>query len=245
MRRSLVFTVMGLLIAALPRCYGQDAPAGKKACAQQTAPPAPLSGRVIDNKTKQPVGGVHVFVELCGLYTENADPSKGHPNYRYGAETLADGSFSLNVPAGALGLHAFQAGYRYGPLNVPDRAAPNLEIAMEPFLTADEEPKVAAFSASTLVAAAGTPVTFSADVRTSRPTVDPLSEEVLILEPSTHAAIAMDPPSPGVQGKGFPDGIWKATLNAPKTPGKYVFVLSVSTEQCITNQRLSVEITVP
>jgi hypothetical protein len=220
-------------------CYTQsDVP-----CAGEKAPRAPFRGRVVDGKTGAPLKGSLVFVELCGLYTDNPDPSKGNPNYRFGTIVGDDGRFMVEVPRGAAGLHTFQPGYRYGFSPIEDTGSTGLELKVEPLLPADQRPMLTDFKATPTAAAPGQEITFTVTARAATPK-DPLSEEVLLLEPTSAVARALDPPSRGVQGKGYPDGVWSIKLAAPSAPGAYTYNVGVTTEGCIVGENLTLVVTV-
>jgi hypothetical protein len=220
-------------------CYTQDA----VPCAGENAPRAPFRGRVVDGRTGAPLKGSLVFVELCGLYTDNPDPSKGHPNYRFGTIVGDDGKFMVEVPRGAAGIHTFLPGYRYGFSPIEDTGAPSLELKVEPLLPADQRPILTDFKATPATAAPGQEITFAVTVRAGTPK-DPLSEEVLLLEATSSVARALDPPSRGVQGKAYPDGIWSTKVAAPSGPGTYTYHVGATTEGCIVGENLTLEVTV-
>jgi len=194
-------------------------------------------------KSTTPMKGSVVFVELCGLYTENPDPSKGHPNYRYGTIAGDDGSFEVAVPRGAAGLHTFLPNYRYGFVALADTNANDIVVNVEPLLPQDLKPFVGPLEVTPKEAAPGQPLRFSVNVRSSTPK-DPMSEEIVLLEEATKAARALDPPRRGVQGKGFPDGLWSTTVNAPTAPGRYGYTLGMTSEKCIVGDTKRVEVVV-
>ena len=220
-------------------CFTQ----GETTCGQENAGRAPMRGRVVDARTGQPLEGSLVFVELCELYSDNPDPSKGHPNYRYGALTKADGTFEVEVPKGSAGLHTFLSGYRYGALAVGDTTAANIEVRAEPLLPEDAKPVVMDLRVLPNEVKPGEELSLSATVRASSPK-DPLSDEVLILEPTTNVARALDPPRRGVPGKAFPDGQWVTRLRAPSMPGNYTYLFGVTSEHCIVGEILRAQVTV-
>ena len=74
--------------------------------------------------------------------------------------------------------------------------------------------------------------------------LDPLSEEILVVEPATHFSIAMQPPAPGGRPGEYPDGTWVATFAAPAAAGKYTLHLVGTSENCITADGLTLELTV-
>ena len=220
-------------------CYSQE----PVPCAGESSPRTKLRGRLEDGKTGAPLKGSLVFVELCGLYTENPDPSKGHPNYRFGTIAKDDGTYEVEVPRGAAGLHTFLPGYRYGFMPVGDTGQPNGALKVEPLLPADQRPSLTDFKVSTITANVGQEITFSVTARAATPK-DPLSEEVLLVEPTTSVARALDPPSRGVQGKAYPDGVWSTKVAAPMMPGMYTYHVGVTTEGCIVGENLTIDVTV-
>ena len=236
---SLALVGAGVTGLASVSCYTQD----PIPCAGESAPRTAFRGRVVDGKTGAPLKGSLVFVELCGLYTENPDPSKGHPNYRFGTIVGDDGKFTVDVPKGAAGIHTFLPGYRYGFMPIDDTGASGLELKVEPLLPADQRPVLSDFKATATAVAPGQEITFSVTVRAATPK-DPLSEEVLLVEPTTSVARALDPPSRGVEGKAYPDGVWSTKLAAPTTPGTFTYHVGATTEGCIVGENLTLEVVV-
>jgi hypothetical protein len=188
----------------------------------------------------RPGAGSLVFVELCDLYGENPDPSKGHPNYRYVALADDSGNFDVDIPKGTIGLHTLLEGFLYGSKLIPDSTASGIEVTAEG-LAGRAKPQASDFIVTPSEAQQGTTLTFSLRVQ-SAPN-DPISEEVLLAEPVSGLARAFDPPSRGHPGKGFPDGIWTVSLGAPP-PGKYAYYAQAVSEGCAVSTRLSVLVTV-
>ena len=243
-RLRAVFPIAGAFVAVAVglssvSCFTQ----GETTCGQEDSASAPMRGHVVD-KDGAPLGGSLVFIELCRLYSDNPDPSKGHPNYRYGTVAKQDGSFELMVPRGSAGIHTFQPGYQYGFASVDDTTASGIEPFPRVEKLGDKKgPVTTDFTVTPTDASPGQPLRISVNVKAPSPK-DPLSEEVLVLEERTAVARALDPPRRGVQGKGYPDGLWSTTLNAPSAPGTYVYRLGVTTEGCATGDTPSQEITV-
>jgi hypothetical protein len=238
--KRLMFGSVATVLLSM-QCFSQSA---ETTCGQELNELVEVRGQVVDAKTNAPVANADVHVELCGIYTGNPDSSKGHPNYRGGARTNANGEYSFLAPKGPFGLHVFQSGYRYGPLLIPEgghTVAQN--VRMEPQLPFDKVPTVTKFAASSSTVRPGARFTLSASVNASS-AKDPLSEEVLVLEPVSSLGRAMNPPRRGVQGKGYPDGTWTLEVTAPKTPGAYEYAISVSSEMCITSAREVIAVTV-
>lgn len=245
LRRARPGVSVGVLIGTAwfsSSCYTQ----GETTCGQEDEPVAPLRGKVVDSTTGAPLEGSLVFVELCKLYSENPNPGKGHPNYRYGGIAAKDGSFEILVPRGQVGLHTFLPGYRYGSLEVGDSTAPDVVVRTAALLPGDPRPKVADLIPSASVVKPGESISFAVQVTASSPR-DPISEEVLLLEPTTQVARAFDPPfrrgNDGF-GVGFPNGRWSLTMNAPSQPGTYSYRFGMTSEQCIVGELLQTEITV-
>jgi hypothetical protein len=239
--RNIPSIVLAVSLLGTLSCYRP----GNSTCHQDEVLPVRMRGRTFDSNTQKPLANVHVFVELCGRYTFNPDPGKGHPNYRHGTVSDANGNWELLFPPGPGGLHTFLAGYRYGTVEVKDVAsAGEIPVPMAPLLAADKVPTLTTLVASVEKAKPGELVRFSVTAKAAT-NEDPLSEEVLLLQPDTYTARAFDPPLRGVQAIGYANGTWKTSLAAPETPGIYMYYASVSTEQCITaNERPSVRLIV-
>jgi hypothetical protein len=236
------FILSSALLALLTTsCYRS----GDSTCHQEDAQLVKMRGRTFDANTQKPLANVHVFVELCGRYTGNSDPGKGHPNYRFGTVSDASGNWELQYPDGPAGMHTFLAGYRYGTVAVPNvSTAGEISVPMAPLLAADKVPTLTNMKASAARVKPGAPITFSVTAKAAT-NEDPLSEEVLLLQPDTFTARAFDPPVRGEQAIGYANGTWKTLLAAPMKPGTYAYYASVSTEQCITaNDRPAVQIVV-
>src|SRR5258708_3549778 len=87
-------------------CYSH----GETTCGQESSRRARIRGRLTvraADKSVRAGADALVFVELCGLYSDNPDPSKGNPNYRYVGRADKDGNFEISIPKGTVGLHAF------------------------------------------------------------------------------------------------------------------------------------------
>jgi hypothetical protein len=207
-----------------------------------------MSGVVIDGDSKAPLVGSIVVVEVGGLYQPNADTSKGNPFYRISAVTGPDGKFSVTVPGEPVGLHTFQDGYYYGvlgPFDVRDQPEGHT-VAAKSLLPASQKPTATGLTLTPSSVAAGANVTIAVDVaKAVAPTHDdPLSEEIIAAEPTTNWATVLDPPSPGKQGTAFPDGHYSKTFAAPSAPGVYTYSLLVSSEGCVTSDRVTATLTV-
>jgi hypothetical protein len=216
-----------------------------------TAPLVRLHGRV-HGVARQPPFAL-VAIELGGLNQKNpaalgpggeAEPTvKIDRLYAYGAATDETGAFSLLVPDEKIGVHVYANGFRCG---VPEAGAivPAKEVvSVTPIsLTegdgsaAPQKPTITDFTASPEVVMPGESVTLAAQVEAADPEHDPLSEQVLGIEPATHWAGAFAPPSPGTSGKGYPNGLYGRLVIAPMETGEYVYYLVAATESCVVSE---------
>jgi hypothetical protein len=241
-----------------PGGNGSHTDAGPYDAGGSGAAPVTLTGKVIDRDTGNPLAGTIVIVEVGGLYQANADTSKGNPYYKISALAGLDGAFSVLVPSGMVGLHTFEDGYYYGVLGPIDTAlSPSANVVKaKALLPLDRKPTVAKLALSPATVAPSGSVTIGADVTEASISAtddagadggahaDPLSEEVIAAETTTSWAAILDPPSPGIQGTGFPDGHYSKTFTAPSKAGIYTYSLVVSSEGCITSDRATATLTV-
>jgi hypothetical protein len=216
-----------------------------------------LEGRVLDPEGK-PVGMALVAIEVGGLNQVNPfalDPDGGvgktikiDPYYRLGAITDEAGRFSLDVPNETLGVHVYKGGFYCG---VPDAGAIAAEtgsvtvrlVAFEGGTS--EQPTVTGFTIDTgsslepQVAAPGVSVTLAAVVQAADAMADPLSEQVLAIEPKTSFGGAFAPPVPGTPGKSYPNGIYGRLVTAPLDPGEYTYYMIAATQACVVSEPVS------
>jgi hypothetical protein len=281
--------LIGVLGVIFSGCYRS----GESTCNQEDSPLAPLRGTTKNARTQAPLANVHVFVEVCGRYTENTNPAKGHPNYRYGTVSDSAGKFEVMVPSGQVGLHTFKPYFQYGTVFAPSFSSAEIDVPMEPNgdrpdsapaddaaaeckalaetcaqcplgdlqvacsalvsgnaaaacgaavsekkyatctgRTAVSRPVLTSLSSKTTIVVAGGMLQFTVNAKGDPK--DPLSEEVLLLQPETQVARAFDPPVRGAQALGFANGTWKLAVAAPAKPGVYRYYASVSSEGCVT-----------
>jgi hypothetical protein len=195
-----------------------------------------VSGTVVealsDGGTGKPLAGAIVSVEHGGLYLQWCDMAHASPYYLFGALTDTNGHFEMDARQGFLGFHSFATGYYYsrGSLDAGDPGP--IVLRMEPMGPTVARPAVtgAAFDSATV--GAGKPVTFSATV-TSAINTDPLSDELVLVEPTNSWSRELDPPSAGKKDD-FPNGLWKLRFNAPDKPGDYMYYFSATTSQCVS-----------
>lgn len=236
---------LGWPLILLAACYVQSSGKGG---------PVDLTVQVVDSTTKKPMADSLVALELGGIYLPISDTSKGNPHYTLATKTDADGKFTMHLNTGPIGVHTFQDNYNYGRVRVDpyDNPLGVTVLEVEPLGTAlVVKPSATNFAAVPIQVSAEGSITFSAQLTHASWTdqnkvvhIDPLSDEVLLIEPTTQFVRAMDPPTPGVQGQGFPDGTWKTTINAPKAPGKYTYSLVISSENCVVSDRKTVDVVV-
>jgi len=187
-----------------------------------------------DPKSPKPMSGGLVAIETGGMYVTNPDPSRGSPAYKYGARASDEGTVIMTLPTDTIGVHGFATGYYYGARLLTFDQELGITINMRPYRPPIPAlPTVTNATIAPATAAPGGEFTISCDVQAGDPD-DPLSDEVVVMIPAELRARALDPPSAGVQGVGFPDGTWSTQLVAPDEPGSYEYYLSVTSEGCVT-----------
>ncbi len=240
------FAIIAGVSLGLASCYSH----GVTTCGQEDSATSALRGSVMvkygidetppPGESVKPGADSLVFVELCDLYSENPDPSKAHPNYRYSALVDDAGKFSVDVPKGRVGLHTLLDGYLYGFKLATDSTTSDIVVTAEA-LNGRPTPTVSAFAVTPTDASEGSELRFTLTAKSAAN--DPLSDEVLLAEPVSGLARAFAPPRRGQQGKGFPDGQWTATLTAP-APGTYTYYAQAVSEGCAVSNRLDVQVVV-
>jgi hypothetical protein len=209
-----------------------------------------LQGSVLDPAGK-PIEMALVAIEVGGL--NQVDPGavgpegglvatlKIDPYYRFGAVSVKTGKFSLLVPDETLGVHVYTSGFYCG---VPDAGAIPAEAGIitvrpEPLPVVDgspiARPTITGFTVSPQVASPGEVVTMTALVEAADPKNDPLSEQVLAVEPTSNFAGIFAPPVPGTPGKGYPNGVYGRLVTAPLAPGEYTFYMVAATQACVVS----------
>jgi hypothetical protein len=225
--------------AAGPNASPADAAAPPGSCTQAPIPdgaPAHVSGTVVealgDGGAGRPLAGAMASAEYGGLYLAYCDMARASPYYLFGAVTDANGHFEMDARAGFLGFHSFATRYFYSRGSLDTGDAGTLVLAMEPLPASHARPTVTGAGFDTSAVAPGAPVTFSATVTTTVST-DPLSDEIVLVEPTRSWSRELDPPSAGKKDD-FPSGLWKATFSAPDKAGDYIYYFSATTSQCVT-----------
>jgi len=236
--RPLLVTVSMAMLPLLTGCRSQPLGEELPVCSGETAA---LRARALDGSSFQPIEGMLVSIEVGGIYLPNPDHSKANPAFQLGARSGPGGLFELALPCGPYGLHTFLPGFRYGAAVV--YAGQSAEIFSEPLLPLDRPPAISQASLSAQAVAPGELVTIQV-MAVKGALEDPLSEEVVAVLPEMGQSMALDPPGPGQQGYGFPDGVWSRTFNAPSTPGTYAYQLIATTEGCVTSNRLELVLSV-
>lgn len=224
------------LAVALPACGPQDV----------------LIARVVDASDNAPLRGAAVSIERGGLYIDNPDKTVGNPAYVYGAVTDDEGFFELPLQgAEKIGIHTFIGGYRYGALTVNVLGEVVGEITQGKHLPGDAPPTVSEVKLSKARVAPSEEVEVSGVViagqyadLTGHAKPDPLSEEIVLVQPDTHWSFALDPPAPGGMPGHWPDGLWTGKFTAPAKPGTYRYLFSATSEHCVTAELVPLELTV-
>jgi hypothetical protein len=204
-----------------------------------------VTGTVVsvgDNQMPVPVPGAVVVVEYGGLYLPYCDLSHASPFYLFG--TVADdaGAFAIDVQAGQLGFHGLATGQYYSRAPLDTSKSTNVNLVLAPLGPQQSKPTIAnaAFDAATV--AAGAPVTLTATVTAGAPS-DPLSDEVVLVEPVHSWGVELDPPSLGKKDD-FPDGVWSRTFPAPAQSGTYTYSLAVTSAGCVSGDTVQLKLVV-
>ena len=180
--------------------------------------------------------------------------------YAYGTLTTDAGDFSLDVPDEKIGVHVYATGYSCGQPDagtvVPGKGP--IVLSPRPLSPVDagdgaaqpERPTVTGLtvrlrqsSPPTEVVAPGTSVIMSAEVKAPDPG-DPLSEQVIAIEPTTGWAGAFAPPKPGTWGKGYPNGVYSRLVTVPSEAGEYTYYLIAATEACVVSDPVTAHVIV-
>jgi hypothetical protein len=206
----------------------------------------PFSGKVVDDATSQPLASAVVTLEVGDVYVDFSDRSRPSPYYMYGGITASDGTFTVMVPNERIGIHTFTTGYLYaGKVAITDPSAPGTLVKSKaiPAQQATYKPVVTAFTATPSTVAAGTPFELSANVVKGTVGTDPLSDEILLVQPDTGFCGEMTPPAPGARDD-YPDGRWARTVFAPAKAGTYTYWLVTTSAGCVTSDNQSLTVTV-
>jgi hypothetical protein len=216
------------------------APLSTVGCGSSDEGDATLRVTVASSLDAAPLAGALLSIEQGGLYLPNSDTSKGNPHYTLGGRAGNDGVISLSVPQGAtLGLHAFALDFLYAPRKVVADGDVSLTIKPLPRDATLAKPTLANARAEPASVGPGESFEIIADAAAGAAD-DPLSDETLLVEPWTHRTAALDPPSPGVQGQGYPDGTYRLTRTAPGKTGSYSYWVVTTTEGCVTGDPVEV-----
>ncbi len=235
--------------AALIFCVACGSPSSfEGACNPDGTPAFPsssgtmrLRGTVTEAMTGTPLANALVAVERGGLYLKTCDPSKGTAWYQYGARGGADGVFDLTIPKVDSGVHVFVDGHYYGSQLVRAADQATASFALEPETSVVQKPTLANASLQPASVATGQMFTITVDVQSPQ---GPLSDEILAIEPTTTTSAALDPPTAGTPGSGYPNGTYRRMLSAPATSGSYTYYIAATTEGCVTGDTTSLVLTV-
>jgi len=216
------------------------------ATAKSQKPPVHFKGTVVDATTNKPLGAAVITLEIGGVYQFFSDASRPSPYYQYGGISAADGTFDLFVPGEKMGIHTFANGFLYaGRETIDDPSLPGTVIQSKPIAAAQLglKPMVSAFTATPSTVAAGATFELSANVQKGSAGIDPLSDEIILVQPDTTWCGEMAPPAPGGHDN-YPDGRYARTVTAPPTAVTYTYWLVTTSAGCITSDNQSVTVTV-
>jgi hypothetical protein len=246
-------TVVALALASVELgCSTGDSakPEPLPACKQLDLPDGgalKVTGNVVekapDGGADQPIPNAMVSVEYGGLYVPYCNRALASPYYVFGTFTDAQGAFSIDVKQGALlGFHSFATGYYYSRASLDTTAGTYVKIQTEKLPATQGKPTVtnAGFVQSTVLL--GDRVTFSAEVHAASPS-DPLSDEIILVEPTRSWSVELNPPSLG-KPDNYPDGVWRRSFLSPLKTGTYTYYFSATTAGCVTSDVQTFTLTV-
>ena len=205
-----------------------------------------LRGTIFESDGKTIIPFAVLAIEKGGLYVANADASASNPAYLYGGRADSNGQFDLTLPYDSLGIHTFMSNFEYGRmgLEMVDGGLDRVVTITMAAIGARAKPTITGARAEPSTVAAGEIFFVRASVAAAC-AADPLSEEILLIEPKTQFSTELDPPCGGRQGKGYPDGEYARAVRAPKSPGTYTYYLTATTEQqCVTGDVVPIVVTV-
>jgi hypothetical protein len=184
------------------------------------------------NGASVPVPHAMIAVEYGGLYIPYCDLSHASPFYVFGTVADQNGSFALDVQPGSLGFHSYANGQFYGRASLDTSKGSKVTISTAP-LGAQPKPTLAKAAFDTSAVSVGATVRISAIVHAGTSS-DPLSDEVVVIEPTQSWAAELDPPTGGKKDD-FSDGTWSRTFAAPAKEGKYTYWLEATSAGCATS----------
>jgi hypothetical protein len=229
-------------------------------------PPAPpnvsLVGRVVGVGGDAGVENAIVVVEVGGLDRPIPDASApdgaplptltSDPYIELSALTPVDeGGFAFQVPEGAVGLHVLAPSFLESLVattasSADAHPAPTV-VALTPLPKVDGAPPARPIATELTPSAPyvlpGSPITFLVQVAAASPS-DPLSRDVFLVEPATQMAVALAPPTPGIPGGAYPDGVYSLIVTAPNAVGSYTYTVVAASLGRVTSEPVSVSVAV-
>lgn len=226
----------------------------------EASPPAPptvlLAGTVRKPGVDAGASGAFVVAEVGGLGPDGGTATLDTDTaIRYGNVTGAGGAFGLAVPAGTIGLRVFDPDYLESKtlvMTAPSRdAAPaTTTVSLVPLPATDggklRRPTTKGLTISSAIGAIvvtyvvpSEPVAFAADVAAGS-TDDPLSGDVILVQPETGWAGALVPPAPAVPDGPYPNGVYSLLVAAPAAVGVYTYTLLAASKSGVTSEPASV-----
>jgi hypothetical protein len=226
----------------------------------EAAPPAPpvvgLTGTVRKPDADAGASGAFVVVDVGGLGAEGGVATLDTDTaIRYGNVTGAGGAFGFAVPAGTLGLRVFDPDYRESKTLVRTAASPDAgptmtTVNLVALPVADggkpRRPTAKGLTISSAVGAVAVmyavpsePVAFAVEVEAGSAD-DPLSQDVILVQPSTGWAGELAPATPAVPGGAYPNGVYSLLVAAPAPLGLYTYTVLVASKSGVTSEPVSV-----
>ena len=248
---------------ALSNEYVADAAVMEATAKEAAAASVELSGRVVAASSDAGLSGAIVVLEVGGLGRASASERSADgsllatqvnsPYIERGGFTNDTGSFALQAPPGQTGLHVFAVGYAetlqsVTTLGAADAREPVARVAASLLAPGADGaslpvPTVSRLTATPSLVETYAAIAFAVDVAAGIPS-DPLSGDVVLVEPTTEWAAALEPPVPAVPGQAYPNGDYSLLVYAPATPGAYTYTVVAASRAGVTSAPASVVVTV-
>jgi len=202
-------------------------------CADQP-PDGVLAVTLASEADGAPVAGALVAVEEGGIFVSA---------YEYGARAGVEptdeevvgpvpGAFTISLPKGLKGMHILADGFYVLSTQLfidPEGLEyQKLDLRMKPLPEGTARPSLGTPTFSPASAAPGEALQLSVAVTGAAD--DPISDQVLVVQPEQRLAEALSPPA---DAQGPVDGTWTVALKAPTTRGAYTYYVVAASKDAV------------
>ncbi len=205
---------------------GQASCGGAGSCGSS----ALISGTVLNDTTGTFVASALIALQKLGSGTAASVPGMATDQYTLAAPVDGQGGFSIPAACGPYSVYAFAPGFVSG--GVQTFAGRSVSLGITQNDANALVPTVVDFKAAQDPLTAGATVTFTATLEASAS--DPLSNQVLLINPILGRVQAFAPPAAASATGAYPNGTWTLSLVAPTSPGVYRYALVAVSGQGLT-----------